>query len=119
MMHATLASTDTIAASRLLIHAAGADGRKGWSIDSFLQRLRARVMDGARSDRPFLALEIRDLEGHRLLALDDAGPLVDVALPPGTYHVTTAFGAARRSYTVALAQGTSFDLYTRMTPQSQ
>jgi hypothetical protein len=49
-----------------------------------------------------------------VLALDDAGPLVEVALCPGTYHVSAQRGRLRRGYTVTLQQGASFDLYLRL-----
>jgi hypothetical protein len=110
----TFAGTDVTAASRLLIHAAGDDDRDGWSIESIIQRMRSHVLDGRRNVRPQLALEIRDLLGHRVLALDDARPLIDITLPPGTYHVTAALGGSRRGYTIALEQGASFDLYLRL-----
>jgi len=111
-MH-SLASTDVVAAARLLIHAEGDDGHDGWSVDALIQRMRARVLDGPRGEQPLLALQIHDLQGHRVLALDDACPLVDVALPPGTYHVTTDLAGTRRRYTVALEPGASVDLYLR------
>ena len=110
-MH-TLASTDVVAAAHLLIHAACDDGRDGWRVDSLVQRMRARVLDG-RSDPPMLALQIHDLQGRRVLALDDACPLMDVTLSPGTYHVTTDLAGTRRRYTVALEAGASVDLYLR------
>lgn len=108
------ASARVSAAARLLIHTRGDDGCAGWSVDSIIQRMRARVLDGLRRDRALLALEIQDLEGHRLLALDDTGPLVDVALPPGIYHVSTELAGTRRQYTVALEQGASVDLFLRL-----
>lgn len=107
----TLASADGAPASRLLIHAAGDNGGDGWSVESWLHRVRAHVLDRPRSERAPLALEIHDLQGHRVLALDDARPLVDVALPPGTYHVSTNLAGTRRRYTIALEQGASFNLY--------
>ena len=110
----TLAGTDGTEASRLLIHAAGDNGSDGWSVESFIHRMRAHVLDGPRSERAPLALEIHDLEWHRVLALDDAPPLVDVALPPGTYHVTTNLAGKRRRYTIRLEPGASFDLYLRL-----
>jgi len=102
----TLAGVDAAAVSRLRIHAAAGDG---WSVEALLQRLRGRMHDR----RAVLALEIDELHGHRVLALDDAGPLVDVALAPGTYHVNTAFAGRRRRYTVTLAPGAAFDLHLR------
>ena len=102
-----------MAATRLLIHAASADGSDGWSIESFIQRMRAHVLDGPHSGHALPALEIQDLEGRRVLALDNTCPLVDVALAPGTYHVTTDLAGTKRRYTVALEQGASVDLHLR------
>lgn len=109
----TLACADLVEASHLLIHAAGDDGSDGWSVESIVQRMRAHVMDGPRSERAPLSLEIQDLQGNRLLALDNAGALIDVALAPGTYHVTTELAGTRRRYTIALERGASFDLHLR------
>jgi hypothetical protein len=112
----TLPGIDVADASRLLIHAAGddvGDGGDGWSVESIVKRMRAHVLDGSRGDRAPLALEIHDLQGHRMLALGDAGALVDVVLPPGTYHVSTQIGSTRRRYTVSLEPGASYDLYVR------
>jgi hypothetical protein len=110
----TLSRTDAAAVSRLLIHAPGQDDSDGWSVDSLIQRMRSHVLERPRGERPLLALEIHDLQGQRLLALDDACPLVEVTLPAGTYHVSTDLAGARRSYTVALERGASFDLYLRL-----
>ena len=109
----TLAGTEMTSASRLLIHAAGDDGRAGWSIEAFVRRLRQHVFDRPRNLRALLGLEIRDLGGHRVLAIDAAGALVDVTLSPGTYHVSTEVCGMRKSYTVTLEPGAWFDLYLR------
>jgi hypothetical protein len=58
-----------------------------------------------------LNLRIDDLQGHRMHAVDSAGPLVDVPLPAGTYLVSVHLGPVRRSYTMTLEPGASFDLY--------
>jgi hypothetical protein len=109
----TLACTDAPSVARLLIHAGEAAGGTGWSVESLIRRVRARCLDETRNEQAPLGLEIHDLQGNRVLTLDTAGPLVDVALPPGTYHVTTQLGDVRRKYTVALEQGASFDLHLR------
>lgn len=57
-----------------------------------------------------VALTVHDLEGRCLLALDNAGALLELALPAGIYHVTLQSSAAQRRYTVALAAGTTVDL---------
>ena len=71
------------------------------SVESIIQRVRAHRLGGARGERAAIGLEVRGLEGHRLLVLDAAGPLVEVALAPGTYHVSTELAGVRRSYTVS------------------
>jgi hypothetical protein len=100
-------------ASRLLIHIASDCSSAAGSAVTFIRRLLAQRLQGPLRARVPLKLAIHDLQGRCTLALDDAGPLVDVTLPPGTYHVSTDHGGARRRYTVALEQGASFDLYLR------
>jgi hypothetical protein len=51
-----------------------------------------------------------------LHTVDDAGPLVEVPLPAGTYQVTVQLGCVRRSYTMTLEPGMSFDLHLRLSP---
>jgi signal transduction histidine kinase len=114
MQACTLAGNGGAEASRLLIYAAGDENRDRWSVESFIQRMRAHVLDGRRNERALLGLEIHDLQGHRVFALDDAHPLVEVVLRPGTYHVSTEHGGTRRRYTIALEQGASTDLYLRL-----
>lgn len=106
----------TSSAAHLLIHASAAPQADGWRIDSILQRLRAHYREGALDERESLNLQIHDLQGNRLLTLEDAGPLVDMALPPATYQITTQIGRTRRDYTVALEPGASVDLYLRLPP---
>jgi hypothetical protein len=106
------ACADLPPAARLLIHAT--DGAGHWSLESLLRRLRAHWRAVPADERAARRLEIHDLRGRRMLALDDAGPLVEVALPPGTYHVTARRGPVQRGYTVALEQGVSFDLHLRL-----
>jgi hypothetical protein len=107
----TLASAASPSAARLLIHAVSDDGSASLTFESWIRRLREHVRDGPHGAQALRVLEIRDLAGHRVLAIDDAGALVDVTLPPGTYHVSASLGGARRSYTVALEPGACFDLY--------
>lgn len=105
------------AAARLLIHTEGpasAAAKEPWSA---LQWLLAWAPASLRQDpRAPLRLQIDDLQNHPFLALDDAGPLVDVVLPAGTYHVAVQRGDVRRGYTMTLAQGASVDLYLRLAP---
>lgn len=109
------AAAETGATSRLLIHAHGKDANGVWRMGALVRRVWVRVWARAqhadRHDEALPLLEIRDLQGHRLLTLTDASTEVDVVLPTGTYHVTTQVGDERRSYTVALEQGTTTNLY--------
>ncbi len=106
--------TGPTAGAHLLIHTGGDAAGGGWSLEALLQRMRAHVLSRPCPERAQLALEIHDQRGHSVLALDLAGSLVDVALQPGTYRVTAWRGTTRRSYTVALSPGTSFDLHVRL-----
>jgi hypothetical protein len=107
-----LACGDIDATSHLLIHAADDGGSDGRSLNALIRRLRARLPAGRRSERAALALEIHDLQGRRLhFLIHDARPVVDVALPPGTYRVCAAIVGSRRSYTLVLPQGATVDLH--------
>ncbi len=46
----------------------------------------------------------------------DVGLQVDVLLPAGTYQVTAVWGSSRRSYTLTLQPGATFDLYLPLAP---
>jgi len=109
--------TAAVSAARLLVHAEDDVGARGKRFESPLRRLRALYADGPwRDERAPLCLHIDDLLGRRVLAIDDAGPLSDVPLPAGTYNVTVRLGKVRRSYTIVLEQGASFDLHLRLAP---
>jgi hypothetical protein len=73
-----------------------------------LQRLvgRAPGRDGGEA----LVLQIDVLGGEAVLALDDAGPVVELPLPPGTYQVSARRGAVQRAYTLALEPGQPYTL---------
>lgn len=99
--------------ARLLIHAQD-DHPPGRLADSPLQRLRALYPTARPAGRAPLRLSVETLAGDNVLSLDDAGPLVDVSLPAGTYHVTAHLGDAHRGYTMRLDPGTEFDLHLRL-----
>jgi hypothetical protein len=58
-----------------------------------------------------LKLTVQDLEGRRISTFEASGPLTKLRLPPGTYVVTASNGSERRTYTLTLSAGTSFELY--------
>lgn len=68
-----------------------------------------------------VTLRIADSQGHTVLALDDAGPLTNVRLPPGRYSVSTRYGSQERRHVIDVKPGTPVDLfmhYPRQTPQT-
>ena len=106
--------------ARLLIHVAFDAGARRGRFKSAVRRLRALFSDRPRhAGQPPLRIHIDDLHGTRVFAIDDAGPLIRVALPAGTYQVTAHLGNVRRSYTMTLLQGQAFDLHVRLTPEGQ
>lgn len=112
-----IANASGQSAARLLIHADDAFVPRGGQFERPLQRLRALYADGPWQDeRSPLRLHIDDLQGLRVLSIDDAGPLIEVPLPAGTYHVTVQLGNVHRAYTMTLEQGAAFDLYLRLAP---
>ncbi len=64
----------------------------------------------AKFDAP-LRLHIDNLQGQRVFTADDAGPLVELALPVGTYNVTAVLGNRCRGYTLTLVEGVASELY--------
>jgi len=103
--------------ARLLIHVALNTGAHQGHFKSAVRRLRALYSDRPRrAGQPPLRIHIDDLHGTRVFAIDDAGPLIPVALPSGTYEVTAHLGNVRRSYTMTLLQGQAFDLHVCLTP---
>lgn len=116
----TVSCPATPAAARLLIHAEGHLSAMAVRSESAFDRLHAwwsRRQPLATQSR--LKLQVDDLQGQPLRAVDDAGPLTCLPLPAGTYRVTALCGDLRRSYTLTLEPGASFDLYLRLTPDPQ
>ena len=105
------------APGRLLIHAEDAADLDGIRFGSWQRRLRALGWHGLpRDERAELSVQIDDLQGNPVLAIAAAGPLVEVPLPGGTYHVTARRGKLLRAYTMTIQQGASFDLHLRLKP---
>jgi hypothetical protein len=100
--------------ARLMIHA-GRDRRvRGDGLGSVWRRLLTLV-SGAAGQRglPIIRVEVGDLQGRQFFAATDARALIDVPLPPGTYHVTALSGQVHRRYTVRLERGASVELHLR------
>ena len=104
----------TPSTGRILIHA-GSDADGSRHFRSLLRWLRVLYSAGpSLGERASLRVQIEDLQGHPVLALEDGGPLVIVALPAGTYHVNAQLGKLRRYYTMTLKEGASFDVYLNL-----
>lgn len=95
--------------ARLRIRQTTSGASDNWTFGSLMQRIRGGDADAAMKDCVLRRLEIRDLTGRHILGLDTTGTLVEVALPAGTYHVTTFPSGKRRVYTVALGSGTTVE----------
>jgi hypothetical protein len=99
--------------AHLLVHAG--EPRRDAARPSLWHRLARRVLRAPRpSARAPVHLSIDDLAGRRLLELDQVAPLLDIPLPPGTYHVTACQGPAMRRYTMTLAGTAAHDLHLRL-----
>lgn len=57
-----------------------------------------------------VVLRIADSGGRTVLALDDAGPLTNVKLPPGTYSVSTRYGSNEKTQKVTVPAGKPVEL---------
>jgi hypothetical protein len=81
-------------------------------------RLRALASDRllSHSMAP-TGVRVEDLQGREYFAAADARPLIDLPLPPGTYHVTLRQGEQQRRYTVALEHSARFDLHLPQAPE--
>lgn len=56
-------------------------------------------------------LRVLDAQGRRVLALRNAGPIVDAKLPAGDYTVQAAFGTMKATQKVHVDAGKSADAY--------
>lgn len=52
-----------------------------------------------------LKLRVTSMTGATVFSLDDAGPLTDIALPPGRYKVSAWYGDAVRTGTLSVGRG--------------
>jgi hypothetical protein len=116
----TLAVTDEASAARLLIYTdTEAQGEaQERPLAALVRRLGIWLAPCPRRDPPLSALEIHDLRGQRILAVREPSPLVEVVLPPGTYHVSARVEGKHRRYTVMLEAGASLDLRLSTTRES-
>ncbi len=106
--------TPALAPARLRIHAERLHPAPGTALESALHRLRKRYAGRAAPPHQPLALQVDDLQGRRVLAIEDAGALTDLPLAPGTYQVGVTLGGSRRSYTLTLEAGGAFDLHLHL-----
>lgn len=106
----TITLTDAACAARLLIHTGLEREVSQPCLAALMGRLRAfgRLRPGHESQVP--GLEIHDLQGQRILAVRQPSPLVEVFLPPGTYHISSRVEGVCRRYTITLEAGSSVHL---------
>ena len=110
----------TAGAAHLLIHSNDRMGASKSSHESALHRLRAFCAIGSRQQKPTaLRLQILDLQGQQVFAMEDAGLLTKILLPAGTYHVIACRGRVLRCYTMTLDNGASFDLHLHLVTDSR
>lgn len=99
------------ATARLLIRAASDSPRTAARVQALLGRLRMGWgVVVQRAGRVTARIDIRDLQGRRVLEIGEAQPPLDLDLPAGTYHLRVEAGGQRRLYTIVLEPGTCFEL---------
>ena len=99
------------ASARLAIRAAIDGQRTAARVQALLGRLRVRWgWAPHNAERAHAVIDIRDLQGCRVLELREVRPPLDLDLPSGTYHVSIDTGGQRRRYTIVLEAGTCFEL---------
>lgn len=99
------------ASARLAIRAAIDSHSTAGRVQALLGRLRVHWGWAPHHAQPTQAvIDIRDLQGRRVLELREVRPPLDLDLPSGTYHVSIAAGGQRRLYTIVLEAGTCFEL---------
>ena len=110
-----LAQSAALTPAHLLIDFGDEIGACRTRFRTTLRRLRLLYSQGALgNERAPLCVQIVDLQGHCVFASEAVGPLIDISLPAGTYHVTAQLGKVRRCYTMALQIGASFHLHLRL-----
>jgi hypothetical protein len=99
--------------SRLLIHATeGAGEDSGGMLSVLLHRLRTCAAAATRRRPPApMGVCVEDLQGRRFFTSAEAGAVIDVPLPAGTYHVDVRHGSQQRRYTVTLAHEATVNLH--------
>ena len=79
---------------------------------------KLRVEFSERKDNEFVAdadLRITDMQGHPVLVLHSAGPIVNVNLPDGKYRVAASFHGQTQTRLVTLRGKAGEDLYFHWT----
>ena len=98
----------------LVIHAAADPAVRGTLLTApleWLDWLRSLYAPQPTPPDAPLRLHIDNLQGQRVFTADDAGPLVELALPVGTYNVTAVLGTLCRGYALTLVEGVPNHLY--------
>ena len=111
----TLHSSPPLPETSLVIHAAADPSARGTLFTAPLEWLYwlRSLYAPPPAPKPVgpLRLHIDNLQGQRVFTADDAGKLVELALPVGTYNVTAVLGNLCRGYTLTLVEGVQSELY--------
>lgn len=78
------------------------------AMDQHMQPYNLRLTFSEGHDNAFatgIELKIFNAQGQRVFGLRDAGPMTDVALPPGTYKIQANFGGVERTGTAVVKAG--------------
>ena len=100
------------ASSRLIIYndrAAAVSTRPG-----VLARFFRMLLAGRKLAHAPVRVTVCESGRACVFEVDDAGPLLDIELPAGTYQVTAEIDGVLRTYTLTLQRGTSSSLHLRM-----
>ena len=108
LVAAVFAAAPTEARAHLVIHAGPRLLGRWQALPRFAGWLVGRTHTRGG---PSLNLTVQDLEGHRIGIYEPADPVTRLRLTPGTYVVVASNGSERRTYTMTLSAGTSFELY--------
>ena len=101
-------------AARLLIHTGEGRCTAGTSVKSMLCRLCLLCMSVLqRGRKTALGVQVSDQAGHQIFVSASVDSLIELPLPPGTYHVVAQNGRVQRTYTMKLAPQAIVDLYLR------
>ncbi len=96
---------------RVLLHLADPPPAVRRLVERCLPALLQRMAAARRGVATPAHLKVLDRQGHSLHEADANRALVELCLPPGTYHLHLLQGARHRCFTLALAAGQAVHLH--------